>query len=139
MSSSQKTEHTLGNLLQSLPCGGPHSYRMLLTLMRMSPFLISCKSAGFAWKRNSFFHGARSTLGIVIITWHNYFSWTYLITLLFLSLFHVNRSWGLFSGVLGKGWQGGENIWVTLSTCNSRFPPLPWPDREGILDVNAFS
>lgn len=138
MSSSQKTEHTLGNLLQSLPCGGPHSYRMLLTLTRMSPFLKSCKSAGFAWKRNAFSHGAGSTSGIVIITWDNDFSWTYLITLLFLSLFHVKRGWRLFSGVWREA--GKEARAYRGYFCLHVTQGFFW-DRvvKAFVDVNAFS
>lgn len=38
LSPFQQTEHRLGNLLQPVPRWRPHSYHMLLTLMRIVPF-----------------------------------------------------------------------------------------------------
>lgn len=136
MNPPQKTEHTLGNWLQSLPCGGPHSYHMLLTLMRMSPFLIPHKFARFTGKRNVFLMEPAALWGIVVITWHNYLSWVYLITFLFLSLFHVNWSWLWFFHIWG-GWQSGESIHeLLLSVCNSKF--FHSQIGKAFVDVNMF-
>lgn len=106
--------------------------------MRMSPFLTSGKSAGFAWKRNAFSHASSSTLGTVIITWHNYSSWMYLIMLLFLSLFPVNRGWTSFAGVLGRGWQGAESVEESL--LSARTSGVCWDQRvKAFVYGNVFS